>query len=430
MVEWKSSSLASLCLYINRGAAPSYVSEGGAVVLNQKCVRAQRVDYGPARRTDVGKRPVAADRWLQPYDILVNSTGVGTLGRVGQVLRLDEPTTVDSHITIVRPDPSKVDARYLGFAMRHLEHQIEALGEGSTGQTELSRARLAEFRLRVPPMNSQQAIAAVLAAIDDRLELRRQNNSTLEAIAQAIFRDWFIDFGPTRAKMAGGDAYLATELWSLFPNRLGDDGIPCGWQAAPLNSIIEFNPRERIAAGDLVAYLDMAALPTSGPSAAMPILREFKAGSRFRQGDTLLARITPCLENGKTAFVMGLADDEVGWGSTEFIVMRAIPPVPKVLSYLIARSPEFRQTAIGSMTGTSGRQRATTDAMMNYAVASPDTHDLWEAFGKIAEPLFERIAANDREHQTLSELRDLLLPKLMSGEISVRDRGPKDGGAR
>ena len=93
--------------------------------------------------------------------------------------------------------------------------------------------------------------------------------------------------------------------------------------------------------------------------------------TRFRNGDTLFARITPCLENGKTAFVQSLLKGVVGWGSTEFIVMRASPPVPPEYSYLLARDGAFREHAIQSMTGTSGRQRIQVDALAPYLLPVP-----------------------------------------------------------
>ncbi|MGJ3628164.1 hypothetical protein AB5I41_16540 [Sphingomonas sp. MMS24-JH45] len=141
-------------------------------------------------------------------------------------------------------------------------------------------------------------------------------NETLEASARALFRDWFVDFGPTRAKAEGRTAYLAPDLWSHFTDRLSDDGVPIGWRTGVLADIIDVSPTEPLKRGVLAPYLDMAALPTSGPNAQPAVQRKYASGTRFRNGDTLLARITPCLENGKTAFVQSLPENTVGWGST------------------------------------------------------------------------------------------------------------------
>ena len=103
--------------------------------------------------------------------------------------------------------------------------------------------------------------------------------------------------------------------------------------------LIGVGPSEPMRKGEMTPYLDMAALPTVGSTADAPVVREFSSGTRFRNGDTLLARITPCLENGKTALVQNLSGNTVGWGSTEFIVLRSISPVLKPVSYLMARDP-------------------------------------------------------------------------------------------
>ena len=178
------------------------------------------------------------------------------------------------------------------------------------------------------------------------------------------------------------------------------------------------NPSESLKKGTPAPYLDMAALPTSGPSPDDAIMRDFKSGTRFRNGDTLLARITPCLENGKTAFIQSLQDGEIGWGSTEFIVMRAIPPIPPAYTYLLARDPRFRAHAIQSMTGTSGRQRASTEALRPYPLPYPP-QDIWSAYGLLVERLFTRIETNRKEARSLAAQRDVLLPKLVSGEMKA-----------
>ena len=139
---------------------------------------------------------------------------------------------------------------------------------------------------------------------------------------------------------------------------------------------------------------------------------------RFANGDTLLARITPCLENGKTAYVDFLRDSEVGWGSTEYIVLKPRPPLPDQLGYCLARSAAFRQFAIQNMSGTSGRQRVSAAALKGFLMAAPPVR-LAAHFGEVAGSLFERASRAGRESRTLTALRDALLTKLISGEIRV-----------
>ena len=170
--------------------------------------------------------------------------------------------------------------------------------------------------------------------------------------------------------------------------------------------------------GNLAPYLDMAGLPTSGSSPDSAVLREYKSGTRFRNGDTLLARITPCLENGKTAFVQSLEADTVGWGSTEFIVLRAIPPVAPEYTYLLARDDAFREHAIQSMTGTSGRQRVQVDALAPYLLPYPPA-EIWAELRALVSPVFAQIEFNRKESIDLAVQRDALLPRLVSGRISL-----------
>lgn len=185
-----------------------------------------------------------------------------------------------------------------------------------------------------------------------------------------------------------------------------------------LGDLIQFNPREALKKGTAAPYLDMKALPTSGLMPEPPILREFTSGTRFRSGDTLLARITPCLENGKTAMVDDLGANVVGWGSTEFIVMRAKEGVARSLPYCIARDSAFREEAIASMTGSSGRQRADEKRIADLPHAIP-TQQVLEAFGVWTSPWIDKAQQLGRESQTLAALRDSLLPRLMSGELRV-----------
>ena len=150
----------------------------------------------------------------------------------------------------------------------------------------------------------------------------------------------------------------------------------------------------------------------------MLIDRPFGSGMRFINGDTLVARITPCLENGKTAYVDFLKDGEVGWGSTEYIVMRPKPPLPNEFAYCLARSVGFREFAIQSMTGTSGRQRVPAIALSQFLVPSPPKQ-ITAIFGRVAQPLFAQASDAIRGLRTLAVLRDALLPKLISGEIRI-----------
>ena len=324
---------------------------------------------------------------------------------------------INNHAHILRAN-SEANTRFLKYAINSTD--ISGFITGST-IPKLSQRNLLSIPIPCPTLVEQEEIVSILGRLDDKIELSRRMNETLEAMARAIFKDWFVDFGPTRAKVEGRAPYLAAALWDLFPDILDAEDRPLGWSVHPANDLFEFNPRESVKKGTYTPYLDMAALPQSGAVADAPKNREYRSGSKFRDGDTLFARITPCLENGKTAYVFDLGNDVVGAGSTEFIVIRAREPLPKSASYILARDPDFRAHAERSMTGTSGRQRANHEALARYQLTVPVEDHLWGSLGNFVNPLIDRIIANARESRTLTHTRDLLLPKLMSGEIRLTE---------
>ena len=326
-----------------------------------------------------------------------------------------------TEFVVIRGRPNVTDNDFAYYLTQWEEVRNYAIGQmtGTSGRQRVSVDSLDHLTVPLPPLPEQRAIAHILGTLDDKIELNRRMNQTLEEMARAIFKDWFVDFGPVRAKLEGREPYLPPELWELFPDQLVDSElgeIPDGWEVKALGQFAELNPREPMKKGTVVPYLDMAALPTSGPSPDSTILREFTSGTRFRNGDTLLARITPCLENGKTAFIQSLPEDTVGWGSTEFIVMRAIPPVSSEYPYLLARNGAFREHAIQSMTGTSGRQRVQVDALAQYLLPSPPV-DVWANFSSLVSAVFASIELSRKSSLSIAIQRDAWLPKLVSGEF-------------
>ncbi len=158
---WKQQKLGEVCDFLNRGISPKYLDDGGVCVLNQKCVRDHTVNYELSRRHDAKGKVVSKERFVRVGDVLVNSTGTGTLGRVAQVREEpDELTTVDSHVTIVRPKPGMFHLDFFGYMLTVIEDAIKEAGEGCGGQTELARSVLADrFSVSYPTaLHEQQRI--------------------------------------------------------------------------------------------------------------------------------------------------------------------------------------------------------------------------------------------------------------------------------
>lgn len=181
---WRWSTLAECTSYLNRGISPKYVEEGGIPVINQKCIRDFSVDFSKARRHNPALRKIDG-RELKQGDVLVNSTGVGTLGRVAQLLKLDEPTIVDSHVTVVRAG-QKINSEYLGCFMQWKQPNIEDMGEGSTGQTELSRQKLGQLEMLQPDEKTLLAFRELVNPLKERISFNEKSIGSLAQLRDTL----------------------------------------------------------------------------------------------------------------------------------------------------------------------------------------------------------------------------------------------------
>lgn len=371
-------------------------------------------------------------------DILLNITGDGvTFGRACLTPERILPACVNQHVSIIRTDRAQCEP---GFLLAYLTHPaikgyIESFNAGGSRRA-ITKGHIESFEIPLPPLRIQQRIAEILGTLDDKIELNRCMNETLEGICRAMFKSWFVDFDPVRTKDAlrrqhpklsntelsrRALPHLDSKIAVLFADSFTDSQIgpiPTGWQVVSVPEGFNVNPSRSLPRGTVAAYLEMADMPTQSARAVRWIRREAGSGARFVNGDTLVARITPCLENGKTAFVDFLSNGEVAWGSTEYIVIRPKSPLPPAFAYFLARTEEFRQHLIANMTGTSGRQRAPANCLSAYLLAVPD-EPAARAFGEITDSLMARMKSNDAESTELAAARDILLPNLLSGQVGV-----------
>lgn len=266
----------------------------------------------------------------------------------------------------------------------------------------LNTTILGEVPMQLPSLPVQHRIADILSTYDDLIENNRKQIKLLEEAAQRLYKEWFVD--------------LRFPGWETTPFV---DGLPEGWTQSCLSEAIDFNPTVKLEKGAARRTVPMSALSTSSMEIDESQVTETQSstGAKFSNGDTLLARITPCLENGKTAFVSLLDDGETAVGSTEFIVMRSKNLNPYMV-YCIARSDDFRQIAINSMTGADGRQRVQTDKLELIAYKLPK-RELVDTCAQIMSPMFDRIKVLDKQIIQAQQARDALLPKLMSDEMEV-----------
>jgi type I restriction enzyme, S subunit len=327
----------------------------------------------------------------RPGDVVLTSKG--TVGRFAFVHEETPRFVYSPQLSYWRSlDFKTIYPRYLFYWIQGEEFQEQA--DGVKSQTDMadyvSLTDQRRMKITLPPIDEQYAVARILGALDDKIELNRRMNHTLEEMAQLLFEQWFVNHEDVES-----------------------------WKVVPLPEIIEVNPFRSLKKGAIAPYLDMANMPTHGHRGIEWVDRPYGSGTKFINGDTLLARITPCLENGKTAFVDFLQDGQVGWGSTEYIIFRPKPPLPPEYGYYLARGEELRNHAIRNMIGTSGRQRTPASCFNTYRIVNPPV-ELASKFGDVAKSVVNKVRANDNESRTLVAIRDALLPQLLSGELRVK----------
>ncbi len=326
---------------------------------------------------------------------------------------------------VVVTDSQSIDTRYLHYLLCSAPYRHEVLA-GATGTTvkHTSPERIRRFKFSRPPLSEQRAIANILGTLDDRIELNRRMNETLEAMARALFQSWFVDFDPVCAKAEGRDPGLPLHFADLFPDSFEDSElgeIPRGWKVGRFKEVVELLRDQENPLSSPEALFHHYSLPAfdDGQYPKAENGENIKSlKSRVPPGAILLSKLNPEIER---VWLVDIRPIERAVCSTEFLVLRARPPFDRSFVYSFARSMLFRQQIESLVTGTSkSHQRAPVDAILNLAVVLPPTPVAAE-FGRISEDLLARTLVCRRESRNLATLRDTLLPKLISGELRVPD---------
>ena len=281
-----------------------------------------------------------------------------------------------------------VDPKYLYYVLAN--DSFFAYSTATSKGTKMPRGdktSIMQYQIEKVDSPTQKKIAAILSALDEKIATNRAINDNLQQQAFSVFDN-------------------------LIANTENND--------CTVFDYAFLNPKRTLAKNQVARSIDMSQLSTSGAFPSGWEMKPFNGGMRFTNGDTLLARITPCLENGKTAFIDFLDDGEVAFGSTEYIVLAPKNDTPPEMLYCLARYPAFVDYAVKNMNGSSGRQRVSAETVGQYRLPLFDKHSL-VLFKEVVSPMFLKMRYNSLENMRLAELRDALLPKLMSGEIDVSD---------
>ena len=368
----------------------------------------------------------AASLFLRYGDILfarssVKASGAGQAAMVGPCRRNAVFSGFIIRFRVTATD--RVAPEFLNYLLRSPIYRelLTRIGSGTT-ITNLSQDTLAGLPIELPPLAEQKAIAAVLGALDDKIELNRRMNATLEAMARALFQSWFVEFDPVRAKLDGRPpAALDPATAALFPEHFAHgehDMLPVGWRLAAIEEVCAINAWTLGKNDDLesLEYVEISEVSRGNIAniATYPRGQEpSRARRRLRHGDTILSTVRP----DRGSYFLALNPPENRVASTGFAVLT---PTKAPWSFIHAAltQPEVSDH-LGQMADGGAYPAVRPEVIGAMQVALPNEPKILEAFHRTCAPLFEQAEANRTESRTLATLRDTLLPKLLSGELSV-----------
>ena len=331
-------------------------------------------------------------------------TIVANIGDIGYATQeCDGINLTENAVRLTEFDNNVAFSKYLAYYLCQpsMKSYMENLAAGAA-QAKLGIYKIEKMKVQLPEIGVQKAVVEIVDKYDHLIEVNNKRIKVLEQMAENLYKEWFVRF-----RFPGHES--AEFL----------DGIPKGWEYRRADETILFNPSLKTGKQTSFTIIPMEALSTSSMvlDSNCFVVQDTISGRRSQNGDTLLAKITPCLENGKTGFVMGMGEGEVCGGSTEFVVMRSKTLTPHYV-YCIARSHYFRQTAILSMNGADGRQRVDEDKLKAMKILQPEA-DVLRRFEDFMSPLFDSVYHMVQKNRLLVRQRDLLLPRLMSGKLEV-----------
>ena len=386
MSEWKEYKLGD-CIQLIGGGTPK-TSEprfwnGGIPWLSVVDFNTNKKYVSSTEKTitDEGLNN-SSTKILQKDNIIISARGT-----VGAMAVLKISMAFNQSCYGVRNIETIVSQDYLYYLLKNSINDLKQMSHGGVFDT-ITKNTFDSIDILLPPLKEQGRIAGILSSLDDKIDLLTRQNRTLEAMAETLFRQYFIE----------------------NPKADWNDGV--------IADIIDFNPTRKLSKDTIAPFLEMSNLSTTTYAPNRWYDRAFSSGTKFKNGDTLLARITPCLENGKTAYVDFLEEEQVAWGSTEYIVMCTKGGLHPFFAYIIAKYQDFRDYAESCMSGSSGRQRVDVDNLKGYEIKMPDSGTI-KQFNVSVDSIVGKMNCNNNQIRSITKLRDTLLPKLMNNEIKI-----------
>lgn len=394
MAKWLEKTLGEVTAFIAKGIPPKYTeeeNENTIRVLNQKCNRNFEISYNESRIHDCEKKKVPVDKMLRAGDVLINSTGTGTAGRVAQMVEVTVPTTIDGHMILIRPS-EELDPIYYGYAVKSFQSQIEGLAEGSTGQTEINRRRLQdEVIIRYPRDKSvQKNIGSFLANIDEKIKTNKEINKNLERQAQAVYNKMFSEVNSE-----------PVELSSIIDVRDGTHDSPkvqtTGYYLITSKHLLSFGVDK--ASANHISKADFD---------------KINERSLVETKDILMSMI------GTIGLISYIPYEVIDFAIKNVALFKTSHTPELAYYFLCYLKSERTLQHIEKCLAGSTQKYISLGELRKMPIYSPTTNEIRE-FNCLVKPMFEEIVSRTYENTLLAEMRDTLLPKLMSGEFDASD---------
>ena len=431
---WREVTLGE-CVVINdstyspkeRWQYVNYLDTGN--ITENRILSVQQIDV----RND--KLPTRARRKIRPGDV-VYSTVRPNQRHYGVI---DDPPLnflVSTGFAVLRGKNGVANTEFIYWylAQDHVVDYLHSIAENSTSAYPSIRPNdLRQLTLSLPPLPEQRRIAHILGTLDDKIELNRRMNETLEEMARAVFKDWFVDFGPVRAKMAGREPYLPDEVWGLFPDRLvaSDLGeVPEGWGVRELGDHVSAVPGRSYRSSDLnesnTALVTLKSMKRGGgysPDGLKSYTGRYKPEQEIQPGEVVVSHtdVTQAAEViGRAARVGATRKYDTLVASLDLMVVRPGDCLNAPYLFHLLDSHDFHHHCLSYVNGTTVLH-LNKQAVPAYRFWLP-RKDLLAAFAANVEPLHALSDTNEARSDHLSEVRDELLPELLSGSMSSTDQ--------
>jgi type I restriction enzyme, S subunit len=408
-MSWEDKELGELTLYVKRGVSPKYVLENGIPIVNQRCIRENTINFDTARLSSKDKK-ITEVKFLQVGDTLINSTGVGTLGRTAYVKKLDQPSSADTHVTIVRPNKIIIDPKYLSLYLNAKEDIIENMGKGATGQTELSAKDLSSLNVFYPKsLQTQKRIADILSAYDDLIENNLKRIKLLEKAAQNIYKEWFVNL-----RFPGHENTPINQ----------ETGLPVDWEYGLVSDLCEvksgyaFKSKQWKKEGNPVIKIKNINNNTVSLNDAGFVDDEVAQNAKKYElfsGDVIIAM------TGATVGKVGLIPkiDKRIYLNQRVGLFRPLSDennnIALVFSFFL--TDDSQQQVLNFAQGAA-QPNISGSEIGNIKLNIADSKVLSE-FNKMIKPSFDLIKSLYGQNQKLKAARDILLPRLMNRTIKV-----------